>query len=162
MPSNYTIIRECEDLADSLSLSLEEKRLKKTRTLVMKRTESEKIIKKLRESYKKHLKDIGKNQTIGVDKIFELHQRKKIPDMIKHCVVAVLPKIKGGKSESFIGAHNLCYWSFRRHKLVNENFLMTSRGRVREDYHTGGDDPNKGKKNAQYNKLFRKVFGKAK
>lgn len=148
------IISKCKGIASDLS---NEKLLGEGRV----RQASFSIVKKLGEKFKEHLKKIGKKQTISVEKIAELNKKNKMPTMIKHCVVAVQPQLRSeGKEVSFIGAHNICVWSFNKHGLVKKDGTISSKGKSREKFHKTKADLGAGAKTAKYNKTYNSIFGK--
>lgn len=158
IPSVDTIIEEAEAIADSYSTQ-QVSEVKRVRTRKVKETSTG--VQKLSRMFKEHLKKIGKKITISPQKIAELNNKGKMPTMIKHCVVAVAPKLEGKMSpNNFIGAHNICFWSFNRYKLTKKNFGISSRGQLREKYHKSKADPGAGSKTRKYNTLYNKFFKK--
>jgi hypothetical protein len=168
MPSELTIIKECEEIAEALSEQEDLSEAKKKYTPVLKVDKAAEAYKSIGTKFKEHLKAIGKKATIPLSKIAELNNRGQMPTMLKHCVVAVQPKLRGeGSVESFIGAHNICYWSFEHHGLANSKTgLPTSRGLIREKHHRSAKDPIRNGltgsgKTAKYNEMFNKIFKRA-
>ena len=154
--SEREIIRECLAIAKKQSILCEKKQARvKTRKVGK---SSELALMNLEDNFRVHLKSIGKKETIPIKKIIELNNKNKMPTMIKHCVVAVSPTLREGADMAFIGAHNICFWSFKRHGLTKKNFGVTSEGSERERYHKTKSDPNAGKKTSAYNSIFNKIF----
>lgn len=164
MASNYKIIQEAIALVESMNPHLvEEESRKKLLKKLSKQLEQD-LLGDLKSKFKKHLKDIGKKETITIDRIIAMNEKKKMPTMIKHCVVAVAPKLKGEDAFTrFIGAHNICFWSFKRYRLLDASFKPTARGKLREKYHKNqikeNPDPDAKKKTSDYNKQYKKIFG---
>jgi hypothetical protein len=168
IPSNLTIIEEGRLIAEAISEDIlveAKKSYSRTKSIDTKKASS--VIGELSNRFKFHLKMIKKNQTIAFQRIIEMNNKKKMPVMIKHCVVAVQPKIKSqGRVESFIGAHNICFWSFMRHGLIGKNFSMTGRGNLRERFHRSGKDPERNgmkgsAKTSLYNKTYNTILRRA-
>lgn len=159
IPSILTIIKEAREIGKYVSSKASGLLSERTRKVDIDGT----TVKRLIVNYEDHLASIGKRETISPKKIAELNNKGKMPHMIKHCVVAVQPTLKGeGRDMSFIGAHNICMWSFQRHNLVKKNFGISSRGQVREKYHKTKKDKGAGQKTKKYESMFNKVFKKSK
>lgn len=159
IPSIITIIEEAKTLGKALGKSTGDWLKEGTRKIKL----DDPKIKKLTRGFEEHLKSIGKKETISPKKIAELNNKGQMPTMIKHCVVAVQPTLRGeGRDNSFIGAHNICMWSFQRHKLINKNFKTSSRGSLREKYHKTKADPGAGQKTKKYESMYNRIFKKSK
>lgn len=154
IPSELTIIEEVQSIAQEIyGNNLDEG----TRKIPLDNPR----IKELTREYQEHLKSIGKSETISPAKIADLNNKGKMPTMIKHCVVAIQPTLRGeGINNSFVGAHNICFWSFNKHKLTSKNYGVTGRGSIREKYHKTKADPDAGQKTKKYESLFNRIFRK--
>jgi hypothetical protein len=167
IPSIVTIIQESEQLAEIIT---EDKMLSEAKKKAVKEIKVDRFttaFKNLANKFKKHLEGIGKSQTIGIGKIVELNNSNRMPVMIKHCVVAVQPKLGGTLEQSFIGAHNVCYATFDTYGLASARTgLPTARGKLRERYHMSKDDPkrnglSRSQKESKYRSMYKKVFKEA-
>jgi hypothetical protein len=126
-----------------------------------KKTSKEKAIEKAQAEIDGALERLGKDETISVAKIVDLHDRNKIPTMIKHGVVAIFDTISGNTYERFLGAHNIAYWAFRHYGFIDRGgYGLTGRGVLRNKYHQaeGGEG---GDKTRRYAALYRTVLGAA-
>jgi hypothetical protein len=165
MPSTPTIIKECEQIAEELEVEKMLTEAVKKHKPTIKVDHITDAFRSITRKFKTHLEKIGKEETISIRRIVEMNNKGKMPVMIKHCVTAVQPKLSGGLEKSFIGAHNICFWSFERHGLVNSRGVPTSRGTLREKYHQSSKDPirnglSRSAKNTKYTSMFNKVFKK--
>ena len=91
------------------------------------------------------------------DRIVELIQKRKVPQMVKHCVLKVKPKLGGGRSNTrtFLGAFNICMNVFQTYGYMYKNSWskMTFKGIKRNRKHLREASMNV-HKNLQFKKLY--------
>lgn len=90
-------------------------------------------------------------------RIVELIQKRKVPQMVKHCVLKVKEKLGGGQSNSstFKGAFNICMNVFQTYGYMYKNAWskMTFKGIKRNRKHLREASMNV-QKNLQFKKLY--------
>lgn len=141
---------------------------KKSSTIVSRAEKSRKKVGK-----KKHIRGRKRQPLLGKryssERIVELIQKKKVPQMIKHCVLKVQAKLSGQKvrdgritrvtsinEANFNGAFNICMNTFQTYGYMYQaNWSkMTFKGIKRNRKHLREASMNR-MKNAQFVKLYK-------
>lgn len=149
------------------------KRKKRPKHKPNQRTKAEKTRKTLkkrkttRKSHRPRKALLGKKYSS--ERIVELVQARKVPQMIKHCVLKVQAKLSGRKSsstttvneENFTGAFNICMNTFQTYGYMYKNSWskMSFKGIKRNRRHLREATMNK-MKNTQFLKLYKDSMDK--
>jgi len=97
----------------------------------------------------------------NAEDIVELVERKKVPQMIKHCVIKVFQQKSGSNEQKFINSFQTCMDTFKKHGYMYKGAYskLTFRGIKQNRKHQREGSVNV-IKNKQFSMLYGKIFSK--
>lgn len=99
----------------------------------------------------------GKELIHNEEDMLDLIARNKVPVMVQHCVLKVMPKVGGNDREKFLSAFNICSATFSKHGYTQRNSMaMTGAGVKRNRRHQREKEAST--KKTRYNNLVDRLW----
>lgn len=117
-----------------------------------------------RNRVKRHAGIVGRVGDLIFDenKMLEQILDRKVPTMMQHCVIKVMPKLEGTDRVAFIGAYNICSSVFMKYGYVRKNsvnFKMTAKGVANNRRHQREKEASR--KKARWDSLVKRLWQNA-